>query len=119
MEEKLPAYLVEVGLREAGDGTPFDAVAFRAQLQDRLTAVAVETDAGYPDNEDLFIDPKTGAPTLNRRKADARRPSAKRLEQEIRSTPLDSETRTASLTAQRMGCLTVPARCIRRRSGWL
>lgn len=85
VEEKLPAYLVEVGLREAEDGIPFDAAAFRAQLQDKLTAVAVEADAGYPENEDLFIDPKTGAPTLNRRKADAQRPSAKRLEQEIRS----------------------------------
>ncbi|GAA3511458.1 TnpA family transposase [Streptosporangium album] len=85
VQAKLPAYLVEVGLREAGDARPFDAAAFRAQLHGKLTAATAEADAGYPDNEDLLIDPETGVPALNRRKADVQRPSAKRLEQEIRS----------------------------------
>ncbi|ROQ77246.1 Tn3 transposase DDE domain-containing protein [Streptomyces sp. CEV 2-1] len=85
VEAKLPAYLVEVGLREAGDDGPFDAAAFTAQLQDKLTAAAAAADAGYPDNEDLFIDPATGVPTLKKRRADDQRPSAKRLEQEIKA----------------------------------
>jgi hypothetical protein len=76
---------VEVGFREPGDDRPFDAAAFRAQLQDRLTAAAAAADSGYPDNEGLFIDPKTGVPTLERYKADERRPSAVKLEQAIKS----------------------------------
>ncbi|MGW2870895.1 Tn3 family transposase [Kitasatospora sp. NPDC001225] len=85
VEERLPAYLVEVGFREAGDGTPFDAAAFRAQLQDRLTEAAAAADCGYPENEGLFIDPKTGVPTLEKYRADERRPSAVKLEQAIKA----------------------------------
>ncbi|MGW2184021.1 Tn3 family transposase, partial [Streptomyces sp. NPDC001732] len=85
VEAALPDYLVEVGFREPGDDSPFDAAAFRTQLQDRLTAAAAAADSGYPDNEGLFIDPKTGVPTLERYKADERRPSAVKLEQAIKS----------------------------------
>ncbi|CAL9668033.1 hypothetical protein SUDANB176_07324 [Streptomyces sp. enrichment culture] len=79
-EARLPEYLVEVGFRGPGDTAPFDAAAFRAQLRERLTEAAVAADSGSPDNEGLFIDPKTGIPTLERYKADERRPSAVKLE---------------------------------------
>jgi TnpA family transposase len=85
VEAKLPAYLVEVGLREEGDESPFGAGEFRAQLEAMLTGAAAAADSGYPENEDLFIDPATGVPTLNRRKRDDPRASSKRLEQAIRS----------------------------------
>ena len=43
----------------------FDAAAFRQQLFDMLTDTAAGADAGYPNNDDLRIDPKTGdSPTL-------------------------------------------------------
>ena len=85
VEAALPKYLVEVGFREPGDDRPFDAAAFRTQLQDRLTAAAAAADSGYPENEGLFIDPKTGVPTLEKYRADERRPSAVKLEQAIKS----------------------------------
>ncbi|MFB7511351.1 Tn3 family transposase, partial [Streptomyces broussonetiae] len=85
VEERLPAYLVEVGFREPGDETPFYASAFRTQLQDRLTEAAAAADSGCPENEGLSIDPKSGVPTLEKYKADARRPSAVKLEQTIKS----------------------------------
>ncbi|MBT2401420.1 Tn3 family transposase [Streptomyces sp. ISL-100] len=85
VEEKLDDYLVEVGLKEAGDDTPFDAAVFVAQLKDKLTAAAAAADAGYPDNEDLFIDPSTGVPSLKRRRAEGQRASAEKLEQEIKA----------------------------------
>ncbi|QMU69369.1 DUF4158 domain-containing protein [Streptacidiphilus sp. P02-A3a] len=85
VEAKLPAYLVEVGLREEGDESLFGAAEFRAQLETMLTGAAAAADSGYPENEDLFIDPATGVPTLNRRKRDDPRASAKKLEQAIRS----------------------------------
>ncbi|MFI5652862.1 Tn3 family transposase [Streptomyces anulatus] len=85
VEARLPEYLVEVGFRESGDTRPFDAAAFRTQLQERLTEAAVAADSGYPENEGLFIDPKTGVPTLEKYKADERRPSAVKLEQAIKS----------------------------------
>ncbi|MFJ2868280.1 Tn3 family transposase [Kitasatospora sp. NPDC087314] len=62
-----------------------DAAAFRTQLQERLTEAAVAADSGYPDNEGLFIDPKTGVPTLEKYRADERRPSAVKLEQAIKA----------------------------------
>lgn len=65
VEAALPEYLVEVGFREPGDGTLFDAAAFVAQLRERLTAAAAAADSGYPENEGLVIDPKTGVPTLD------------------------------------------------------
>lgn len=63
-EAKLGDYLVEVGLAAPGDETPYDAVAFRRQLEDKLTAAAAAADAGYPDNEGLVIDSETGIPSL-------------------------------------------------------
>ncbi|MCP3822107.1 transposase [Streptomyces sp. A3M-1-3] len=85
VRDKLGDYLVEVGLKEPGDDTEYDAASFRRQLQDMLTAAAASADAGYPDNEGLFIDPKTGVPTLSPHKADGQRPSARKLEQEIKA----------------------------------
>jgi hypothetical protein len=63
VEAKLGDYLVEVGLAEPGDDAPYDAVSFRRQLEDKLTAAAATADAGYPDNEGLVIDPETGIPS--------------------------------------------------------
>ncbi|MEU6718040.1 transposase [Nonomuraea sp. NPDC046802] len=85
VEAKLPQYLVDVGLREAGDARPFDAATFTTELREKLTAAAAAADGGYPDNEDLFIDPKTGVPTLAAHKADEQRPSARKLEQAIKA----------------------------------
>jgi hypothetical protein len=80
VEEKLPAYLVEVGLCEEGETDGFDAVSFRRQLEDTLRAAAAAADAGYPDNESLVIDPATGIPSLKPHRSEGQRPSAKRLE---------------------------------------
>jgi hypothetical protein len=86
VEEKLPAYLVEVGLAEDEDqAAAFDAASFRRQLEDRLRAAAAAADAGYPDNESLVIDPATGIPSLKPHRSEGERPSAKRLEQEIKA----------------------------------
>ncbi|MFK4149588.1 Tn3 family transposase [Streptomyces sp. NPDC004065] len=66
VEEKLPAYLVEIGLAEdEGEAAGFDA--------------------GYPDNESLVIDPATGIPSLKAHRSEGQRPSAKRLEQEVKA----------------------------------
>ncbi len=63
--DKLPGYLVEVGLVEDLDAARrYDAKAFRDQLFDKLTTTAARADEGYPTNEDLQIDPKTGVPRL-------------------------------------------------------
>ncbi len=85
VEAKLPAYLAEVGLVEAGADTPFDGAAFRTQLQEMLTKAAADADAGYPDNEGLRIDAKTGIPALTPHRAEGQRPSARKLEQEIKT----------------------------------
>ncbi|GAV41726.1 Tn3 family transposase [Streptomyces acidiscabies] len=85
VKTKLDDYLIEVGLKEPGDDTPYDATVFRRQLQDMLITAAAGADAGYPDNEGLFIDPKTGIPTLTPHKADGQRASARKLEQEIKA----------------------------------
>ena len=71
----LPAFCAEVGL-------PASAAGFRAQLQARLTAQAVESDAGYPDNADLVID-EQGTATLKRRRAAPPSPTALALEAEL------------------------------------
>ncbi|MEV6957235.1 Tn3 family transposase [Streptomyces sp. NPDC051183] len=84
VEEKLPEYLVEVGLREAGDTTPFDGRALVAQLRRRLTLAAAKADGEYPENDELFIDPDSGAPKLKPRRAEKPRKSAERLEQAIK-----------------------------------
>ncbi|MEU9797036.1 hypothetical protein AB0E27_41950 [Streptomyces sparsogenes] len=84
VEAKLGDYLVEV-LAEPGDDAPYDAVSFRRQLEDKLTAAAAAADAGYPDNEGLVIDPETGIPSLKAHRSDGQRASAKALEQEIKA----------------------------------
>ncbi|MER7000643.1 hypothetical protein [Streptomyces sp. NPDC000410] len=58
VEAKLGEYLVEVGLVESGDAVSYDAVSFRRQLEDKLTAAAAAADAGAPDNEGPVIDPE-------------------------------------------------------------
>ncbi|MGM9349768.1 hypothetical protein [Streptomyces salinarius] len=86
VEAKLGDYLVAVGLAEPGDTAPYDAVVFRRQLQDKLTAsAAAAADAGYPDNEGLIIDPETGIPSLKAHRSEGQRASAKALEQEIKA----------------------------------
>ncbi|MFI6684766.1 Tn3 family transposase [Streptomyces sp. NPDC050485] len=85
VQETLGSYLVEVGLAEAGESAEFDAKCFRRQLEDKLRGAAAAADAGYPENEGLVIDPETGIPSLKAFRADGQRPSAKRLEQEIKA----------------------------------
>ncbi|WP_094792137.1 Tn3 family transposase [Streptomyces kasugaensis] len=85
VQEKLGSYLVEVGLAEPGESAEFDAKFFRRQLEDKLRNAAAAADAGYPENEGLVIDPETGIPSLKAFRADGQRPSAKRLEQEIKA----------------------------------
>ncbi|SCK63108.1 Transposase and inactivated derivatives, TnpA family [Streptomyces sp. AmelKG-E11A] len=85
VQEKLASYLVEVGLCEEGEAAEFDAAFFRRQLEDKLRGAAAAADAGYPDNEGLVIDPETGIPSLKAFRADGQRPSAKRLEEEIKA----------------------------------
>lgn len=84
--DKLPGYLVEVGLVEDLDAARrYDAKAFRDQLFDKLTTTAARADEGYPTNEDLQIDPKTGVPRLKRYRRGPRRISAAKLEQLIKA----------------------------------
>ncbi|MFI1890782.1 Tn3 family transposase [Streptomyces jumonjinensis] len=85
VEEKLPSYLVEVGLAQEDEAAGFGAAAFRRQLEDRLRDAAAAADAGYVDNEGLVIDPETGIPSLKPHRADGQRPSARRLEEEVRA----------------------------------
>ncbi|MFB7499329.1 DUF4158 domain-containing protein [Streptomyces sp. NPDC056161] len=73
VEAKLSEYLVEVGLREAGEATPFDGRALVAHLRARLTAAAAKADGDYLDNDELCIDPDTGVPKLKPRRAAPRR----------------------------------------------
>jgi hypothetical protein len=51
----------------------------------KVTDFARTADAGYPDNESLVIDPATGIPSLKAHRSEGQRPSAKRLEQEIKA----------------------------------
>ncbi|GAB2465672.1 Tn3 family transposase [Streptomyces incanus] len=85
VQEKLAAYLVEVGLAEEGEAAKFDAQFFRRQLEDKLRGATAAADAGYPDNEGLVLDPETGIPSLKPHRSEGQRPSAKRLEQEIKA----------------------------------
>ncbi|GAA2250615.1 hypothetical protein GCM10010145_17610 [Streptomyces ruber] len=83
-----------------GDDAPYDAVSFRRQLEDKLTAAAATADAGYPDNEGLVIDPETGIPFLKAHRSEVQRASAKALEQEIKArTPERSLIGILSRTA--------------------
>jgi TnpA family transposase len=84
VDAKLSEYLVEVGLRETGDATPFDGRALVALLRGRLTEAAAKADGEYPDNDELFIDPDTGVPKLKPRRAKGPRKSVERLEQAIK-----------------------------------
>ncbi|MFD7183802.1 hypothetical protein ACFRAI_21390 [Streptomyces sp. NPDC056637] len=84
VQDKLGACLVEAGLAEEGESAVFDAQFFRRQLEDKLRGAAA-ADAGYPDNEGLVIDPETGIPSLKPHRAEGQRPSAKRLEEEIKA----------------------------------
>ncbi|MFD7065395.1 Tn3 family transposase [Streptomyces sp. NPDC059906] len=85
VQEKPASYLVAVGLCEEGEAAGFDAAFFHRQLEDKLRGAAAAADAGYPDNEGLFIDPETGIPSLKAHRAEGQRPSAKRLEEEIKA----------------------------------
>ncbi|MFE2473434.1 Tn3 family transposase [Streptomyces mirabilis] len=85
VKEKLASYLVEVGLCEEGQEGEFDAAFFRRQLEDKLRKATAAADAGYPDNEGLVIDTETGIPSLKAHRAEGQRPSAKRLEEEIKA----------------------------------
>ncbi|MFE0061391.1 transposase [Streptomyces sp. NPDC059003] len=85
IQEQLADYLVEVGLCEEGEASAFDAASFRRQLEDKLRGAAAAADAGYPDNEGLVIDPETGIPSLKPHRSEGQRPSAKRLEQEVKA----------------------------------
>ncbi|MEV5434295.1 hypothetical protein [Streptomyces sp. NPDC052701] len=69
VEAKLPEDLAEVGLREAGDMSPFEGRALVAPLRGRLTEAAAKADGEYPDNDELFIDPDTGVSKLKPRRA--------------------------------------------------
>ncbi|MFF4410854.1 Tn3 family transposase [Streptomyces sp. NPDC001404] len=80
VEARLPEYLVEVGLRESGDATPFDGRALVSLLRARLSEAAAKADGDYPDNDELFIDPDTGVPKLKPRRAAKPGKSAERLE---------------------------------------
>lgn len=82
---KLPGYLVEVGLAETvEEAQRYGARTFREQLSGRLTRAAAGADDGYPANEDLEIDPRTGVPTLKRHRRGPGRKSAAALEQLIK-----------------------------------
>ncbi|WP_344374703.1 Tn3 family transposase [Streptomyces mauvecolor] len=85
VQEKLGAYLVEVGLAEEDETAEFDAKFFRRQLEDKLRDAAAAADAGYPDNEGLVIDLETGIPSLKPHRSEGQRPPAKRLEEEIKA----------------------------------
>lgn len=85
VQDKLADYLVEIGLCEEGETSGFDAASFRRQLEDKLRSAAAAADAGYPDNEGLVIDPDTGIPSLKAHCSEGQRPSAKRLEQEVKT----------------------------------
>lgn len=79
VEAKLPEYLVEVGLCEAGEATAFDGRALVAHLRRRLAEAAAKADGEYPDNDELFIDPETGVPKLKPCRAEKPRASAHEL----------------------------------------
>jgi hypothetical protein len=84
VEEKLPEYLAEVGLAAPDGHVPFDGRALVAQLRGRLSAAAAAADGEYPDNDELFIDPDSGAPKLKARRAEKPRKSARVLEQAVK-----------------------------------
>ncbi|MFB7512990.1 Tn3 family transposase [Streptomyces sp. NPDC056144] len=84
VEAKLPEYLAEVGLAAPDGQVPFDGRALVAQLRGRLSAAAAAADGEYPDNDELFIDPDSGAPRLKARRAEKPRKSAQVLEQAVK-----------------------------------
>ncbi|MGH2719714.1 MAG: Tn3 family transposase [Actinomycetota bacterium] len=81
-------------------GLPGSAAEFTEALRTRLKNKAAEVDRGYPTNADLVIDEVTGRPSLKRRKARDKAPSAVLLEETIKDrmperTLLDILARTA------------------------
>lgn len=81
VEAALPEYLAEVGLRDPAGTAPFDGRDLAAHLRTRLSQAAAWAGEGYPDNDELFIDPETGVPKLKARRAAPPRKSGERLEQ--------------------------------------
>ncbi|MFI9105427.1 hypothetical protein ACIGXA_33455 [Streptomyces fildesensis] len=51
-------------MRAPGDQTPFDGRALVAQLRGRLSEAAAAAGGGYPENDELFIDPDSVVPKL-------------------------------------------------------
>ena len=68
----LPGYCREVGL-------PEDGADFVAELKAAMKDLAIQVDAGYPDNADLVIE-EDGRPSLKARKGAERTASARALE---------------------------------------
>jgi len=63
----------------------FNAASLCRQSEDRMKSAAAAADAGSPGNESLVIDPATGIPSLKPHRSEGQRPSAKRLEREVRA----------------------------------
>ncbi|MFD7498181.1 hypothetical protein ACFV8T_38675 [Streptomyces sp. NPDC059832] len=70
---------------QTGCGNTVRTDVHARQIRERLTEAAAAADSGYPENEGLVIDPKTGVSTLERYRADERRPSAVKLEQVLKA----------------------------------
>ncbi|MFE3584438.1 Tn3 family transposase [Streptomyces vinaceus] len=64
-------------------GLPATAQDFVTRLKTQLTETAAAVDAGYPDNQDLVIDPVTGVPSLKARRGTERAASAEALDAEL------------------------------------
>jgi hypothetical protein len=71
-EPYLPGYCREVGL-------PEDGTHFVAELKAAMKGLALQVDAGYPDNADLVIE-EDGRPSLKARRGAERTASARALE---------------------------------------
>lgn len=84
--DRLPAYLVEVGLAEnEAEAACYGPEQCADALRDQLKKVAADADAEYPENQDLTIDPETGKITLTPLKGRDIPASAKKLATLIRS----------------------------------
>ncbi|MFD4763434.1 hypothetical protein ACFWOJ_32680 [Streptomyces sp. NPDC058439] len=67
-----------------GEEAPFDGRALVARLRGRLIAAAAAAGGGYPDSDELFIDPDSREPRLKVRRAEKPRGSAQVLEQAVK-----------------------------------
>jgi len=72
----LPGYCREAGL-------PEDGAHFVAELKAAMKELAIQVDAGYPDNADLVIE-DDGRPSLKARKGAERTASTRALEAEVK-----------------------------------